>query len=196
MQTRARHRLVVLIEPDARPLVAQGGAISFENVSFHYDADRRILNDVSRTVQSKGYAFNKEYEFPLSRDTDGLITLAPNMLQVDVDDCFHGVDPIARGLALYDRKNHTSIFTADLTATVVILLPWDSLPQAARNYIAIRAARAFAVRMQTGDLTVRATQVEEDQALLALDSLEADTADANFLTDSWSVAQVLLGRET
>lgn len=34
-------------EPDARPLVAQGGSISFENVSFHYDADRRILNDVS-----------------------------------------------------------------------------------------------------------------------------------------------------
>ena len=34
-------------DPYARPLVAEGGAISFEHVSFHYDADRNILNDVS-----------------------------------------------------------------------------------------------------------------------------------------------------
>ncbi|QSI31474.1 hypothetical protein GNX71_18575 [Variovorax sp. RKNM96] len=155
-----------------------------------------ILNDVSRTVQSKGYAFNMEYDFPLFRDVNGRITLSANCLNVDVNDEFTSVAPITRGLQLYDRKNHTDIFSIDLKATVTFLLGWDSLPQAARNYIAIRAARSFAVRMQTGDLTVRATQAEEDSALMALDALEADQADANFLTDSWSCSQVLYGRET
>ncbi|MGV8996532.1 MAG: ABCB family ABC transporter ATP-binding protein/permease [Parvibaculaceae bacterium] len=37
-------------EPNAVPLVPQGGEIVFENVSFHYDKDRQILNDVSFRV--------------------------------------------------------------------------------------------------------------------------------------------------
>lgn len=155
-----------------------------------------LLNDTSRTVQSRGYAFNIEYGFPLTPDVNGNIAVPTNTLSFDVDDKYPGIDPIQRGLVLYDRKNHTNVFTVPLTGTTIILLPWDSLPQAARAYIAIRAARAFAIRMQTGDLTIRATQGEEDQALVALESLEADQADANMLTDSWSCSQVLQYRQT
>ncbi|ORY86424.1 iron-sulfur clusters transporter atm1 [Protomyces lactucae-debilis] len=35
---------------DAQPLVVQGGEIKFENVSFGYNAERRILNNVSFTI--------------------------------------------------------------------------------------------------------------------------------------------------
>lgn len=37
-------------KPTAQDLVAQGGAITFENVSFHYDANRGILDNISFTV--------------------------------------------------------------------------------------------------------------------------------------------------
>jgi ATP-binding cassette, subfamily B, heavy metal transporter len=36
--------------PDAQPLVVEQGEIRFENVSFGYDGDRRILHDLSFTV--------------------------------------------------------------------------------------------------------------------------------------------------
>ena len=41
-------------KPDARPLDVTEGEIRFENVSFHYDADRQILHDVSFTVPAGG----------------------------------------------------------------------------------------------------------------------------------------------
>ena len=156
---------------------------------------KSVLNDASRVIQSKGWAFNTEYSYPLSKDVAGLIPLAGNMLSVDVDDSFTAVDPVQRGLALYDRKSHSYTFTADLTATVILLLPWDELPQAARHYIAIRASRTFQVRMQAGEAVFKYSELDEQIALEAMQSLEADTADANFLTDSFSCASVLQYRE-
>lgn len=155
---------------------------------------RGILNQTSRVVQSTGWAFNTERCYPLSRDIDGRIPLAPNTLSMDVDERYSDLDAIQRGLWLYDRHKHTYKFTQDLTGTVIVLLPWDELPQAARHYIAIRAARTLQGRLLAGDL--RATELEEQIALNALQSYEADSADANFLTDSVSVSGVLLYRET
>jgi len=156
---------------------------------------KAILDDTNRTVQSIGWAFNTEYEFPLTKDVDNKIAVAPNVLSIDVDDKWTSVDPIQRGQWLYDRKAHGYTFTSDLTGTVILLLPWSDLPQAARQYIAVKAARAFQVRMQAGDAVFKMTEGDEQAALLALQSYEADTADANFLTDSYSVASVLAGRD-
>lgn len=154
---------------------------------------KSVLNDTSRVVQSKGWAFNTEDGFPLPRDTEGHIPIAPNVLSIDVDDSTD-VKAVQRGTKLYDRKNHTSVFQQDLTGTVILLLPWDELPQAARHYIAVRAARTLQVRLQAGESVHSLTEADETAALLALDSLEADTADANFLTDSTDVSSVLIGR--
>lgn len=153
-----------------------------------------VLDDTSRTVQTIGWAFNTEYEFPLTVDVSGFIAIAPNVVSVDVDNKWSAVDPVQRGQRLYDRKSHSYTFASSLTGTVILLLAWDELPQAARQYIAIRAARSFQVRMQAGDGVYKMTEADEQAALLGLQSYEADTADANFLTDSPDVAQVLAGR--
>jgi hypothetical protein len=154
-----------------------------------------VLNDFSRVVQSLGWAFNTERDFPLPRDVTGRVTLSPNTLSADVNDIYSDIDPIQRGLSLYDKKNHTPIFTKDLLATVILLLPWDELPQAVRYYISIRASRVFQVRMQAGEGVFKYSEQDEFAALVALQSFEADTGDANFLTDSYSCAGVLLYRE-
>lgn len=156
---------------------------------------KAVLNDTSRTVQTLGWAFNTEHEFPLTRDFHGLIKLSPNVLSFDVDDHYTDVNAVQRGSILYDRKNHTGIFTHDLTGTVILLLPWDELPQAARYYIAISAARTFQGRMNTGPESYKYSEADEQKALLVLQSFEADVADANFLTDSMSCASVLMYRE-
>lgn len=153
-----------------------------------------VLNDVSRVIQSLGWAFNTEHDFPLSRGTDGRIALPTDTLSVDSNE-YSDCAPVARGLIMYDRQNHTEVFTHDLKVTLIRLLSWDSLPQAARHYISVRAARSYQVRMQAGDAVFKMTEADERAALLALESLEADTGDANFLTDSYSVGSVLLYRE-
>lgn len=155
---------------------------------------KAVLDDTSRVVQTIGWAFNTEYEFPLTVDVTGSIAIAPNVVSVDVDDKWSSVDPIQRGQRLYDRKAHSYQFSSSLTGTVILLLPWEDLPQAARQYIAIRAARSFQVRMQAGDAVFKMTEADEQAALMGLQSYEADTSDANFLTDSPDVAQVLAGR--
>lgn len=156
---------------------------------------KAVLDDTSRVVQTIGWAFNTEYGFPLTKDVGGRITIGSNVLSVDVDDKWSSVDPVQRGPRLYDRKSHTYVFTADLTGTVILLLSWDDLPQAARHYIAIRASRSYQARMQAGDMVYKLTEADEQAALIALQSYEADTSDANFLTDSWSCAAVLAGRD-
>ena len=40
----------IVDKPDARPLAIENGAIRFENVRFHYDVERPILNDISFEV--------------------------------------------------------------------------------------------------------------------------------------------------
>lgn len=155
---------------------------------------KSVLLDTSRVVQGMGWSFNTEFQFPLARNPAGEILLAPNVISVDVDDT-HRVNAVQRGSRLYDRGNHTHTFTRDLTGTVVLFLAWDELPQPVRHYIAVRAARSFQVRMQAGDSVHAMTEADEQAALLALQSHEADAADANFLTDSYSVSSVLLGRQ-
>lgn len=155
---------------------------------------KQALDETSRVVQSGGWAFNSEDDYPLTRTVDGRIPLGPNVLSVDVDDKFTSVKPVQRGNVLYDRKGHTYVFPEDLTGTVIFLLPWDELPQQARQYIAVKASRVFQARMQTGEVSYKLSEADEMHALAALQSFEADSADANFLTDSYSVASVLMYR--
>lgn len=102
---------------------------------------RATLADESRAVQLSGYLFNTEHDFPLTRNMDdGTITVPLNALVVDCPAQL-GCDPVLRGSRMYDRKRHTYSFTQNLRATIVFYLPFEELPESARNYITYRACR-------------------------------------------------------
>ena len=162
---------------------------------FPLENAKAILSETSRVVQSMGWKFNTEDEYPLTRAGDGTIAMPPNALKVDVDDTFTDVNPVQRGLRLYDSKAHSFVFTKDLTATITFLLGWDDLPQPARHYISIRAARTMQGRSSVGDSVYRYSADDEQAAMLALSSHEADTGDHNMLRDSWSVGGMFAGLE-
>jgi hypothetical protein len=160
------------------------------------DQAKAALAEASRLVQSTGWRFNTEDDYPLTRAVDGTITLPGNMLEVDVDDQFLSrVAPVQRGARLYDAKAHSYSFTEDLKGTVVFLLEWDELPQAARHYITIRAARLLQARSSVSESAYRFSQDDEAAAMAALGNHEARVGDHNMLRDSWSVASVLYNRE-
>ena len=151
------------------------------------------LTEASRLVQSPGWKFNTEYEFPLTRSSDGTISLPESTLHVDVDDKWTDVDPVLRGSRLYDSKAHSYSFQADLTATVVVMLDWDELPQAARQFIAITASKTLQGRSSISDSAYRYNDSDVQGAKVAFMEQEASAGDHNILRDSQSTASILFG---
>ena len=152
---------------------------------------RQILRSTSREVQSRGWHFNTEKGFLLTPDSEGYIPVPPTFLRIDTVDGFQNIDVVLRGNRLYDRRNHTFKFDKAIRVDAVILLPFDELPEVAREYITIRAARIFQERVVGSDLLSSFSKNDEVRALVALQEMEADTADYNILTDNYSVARVL-----
>lgn len=156
---------------------------------------RAKLLEFSRTIQSTGWNFNTEEQFPLSRASDGTITAPANTLKASIDRTVSSAQVALRGQKIYDRANHTYIFTQDLKATIVFFLDWDELPQAARQYIAICAARSFQGSNLSSDTLDKLTEDDELKALIALKDAEGDDGDYNMFYDSFSVADAWLRPE-
>ena len=63
------------------------------------------LTEVNKEVQSEGWSFNTEIDVTLTRDGSNQISLPANILRVDANIHQHPtIDPIQRGLKLYDRQ--------------------------------------------------------------------------------------------
>ena len=134
-----------------------------------------ILDETSREVQSEGWHFNTTADHVLTPVNDA-ITLPSNILQVDHEGG-EDIDLVQRGLSLYDRKNRTSTFTSDIKVTIVELLDWDSLPEQARRYIALRATRALQARI-VGSRELEALIIRDEFAAKAnLESSDNSNSD-------------------
>lgn len=145
------------------------------------DTAVRTLRSVNREVQAVGWTFNIEYEYPLVRGIDGFLNVPSNCLHADPDGSFLDRDGVLRGSRLYDRKNHTYVWDKDITATVKLLLPFEELPQAARDYIAIRAARRFQAGAVGSQVLHAFSQEDEFRALAFIQHEESDALDGNVL---------------
>ena len=138
----------------------------------------QILDEVSRDVQSKGWHFNLEHEVVLSPNLAGEINLASNVLRCDLEYNNTGdLNVVVRGSRLYDKKNHTYTFTADVKATVVYGLDFTELPHSAKNYIMIRAGRILQDRAIGSTRLHGFTQQDEMQAWANLNEYEGWTGD-------------------
>jgi hypothetical protein len=150
---------------------------------------RQVLNEISTTVQSEGWAFNTEKNWAFLPDSTGTLVLPSNILQVDPVDSSLKVQ--LRGTRLYDLKNHTFTFTDSIKLDCVLLFDFNDLPQAARYYIAVRAARVFQARTVGSDALNGFTKQDEALARVAVKNFDTSTGGYNMLTGSYSVAKTL-----
>lgn len=156
---------------------------------------RAVLSEVSRAVQQKGWHFNTEKDYELVPTAfDHEIILPGNCLRVDTVGRDKATDVVQRGKRLYDRRKHTYSFDKSLLVDMVILLPFEELPEAARYYIAVRAARVFQARSVGSESLYQFTSQDEQMALVDMKKAEGVTADHNMFTGSWSVAKMLQRR--
>lgn len=150
---------------------------------------RSILLEVSREVQDDGWTFNQEDEVELSISIDGFIYIPSNALRVEPMD-YEDVDVTIRGDRMYDRRNHTYIFTKPIKFQVTYLLEYTELPQAARYFIAIRASRKFQRRILTAEVVEKFTENDELEAKANLQDQDTSAGDYNMIDDSWDIARI------
>jgi hypothetical protein len=140
------------------------------------------LEEVNKEVQTEGWSFNTEINVELTRDGSNHIALSSNVLIVDPNIHDHpDVDAIQIGLKLYDRKEHTYEFDDDLKCTIVYFRTFDEIPEPARRYINIKAARIFVDRLVSDEGLRTYTKQDEVRARSILMETDMSNADHNIL---------------
>lgn len=151
----------------------------------------QVLDEILRDVQTKGWHFNTEEEVPLAPDTSRQITLPANVAKIDLSGSETAdVDIVQRGVRLYDRKAHSYEFSRTLKVDVVYLLPFEELPEAARRFITVKAARVFHDRFVGSESTHRFTEQDENIARTELNRADLDNSDANIFSSNQRFWQI------
>tara|TARA_R100001082_G_scaffold72503_1_gene41497 strand:+ start:121 stop:729 length:609 start_codon:yes stop_codon:yes gene_type:complete len=149
------------------------------------------LTEVNKEVQSEGWSFNTEIDVTLTRDGSNNIALSTDVLRIDPNIHQHtNIDAIQRGLKLYDRLNNKYDFDEDLICTVVYFRTFDEIPEPARRYITIKAARIFVDRLVSDDGLRTYTQQDEIRARAILMETDLSNADHNLLRGDPSLTNV------
>ena len=149
------------------------------------------LTETSKEVQSEGWSFNTEIDVTLTRDGSNNVNLSTDVLRVDPNIHQHtSIDAIQRGLKLYDRLNNKYEFTEDLICTVVYFRSFAEIPEPARYYITIKAARKFVDRLVSDDGLRTYTQQDETRARAILMETDLSNADHNLLRGDPSLTSV------
>jgi len=149
------------------------------------------LTEVNKEVQSEGWSFNTEIDVTLTRDGSNNIALSADVLRIDPNIHQHtNIDAIQRGLKLYDRLNNKYDFDEDLICTVVYFRTFDEIPEPARRYITIKAARIFVDRLVSDDGLRTYTQQDEIRARAILMETDLSNADHNLLRGDPSLTNV------
>lgn len=133
-----------------------------------------VLNEVILEVLEGDWEFNRDCQVTMSPDADGLIAIPETFLRFEHSTTNYSRRPLVdRGGYLYDTKLNTDIFTEDILLDVVYLLEWSEIPQAARSYIAARASRKFADRLEKDPATHRFLREDEAETLVNLRKSDA-----------------------
>lgn len=143
---------------------------------------QNTLRQVCREIQSEGWVFNTEYEYPFPTNTSDEILIPPTVLQLDVNRYQHAdnYDVIRRNGKLYDRYSHSYKFPdlETMYCDVVWFFEFADIPQVFRDYITARSARIAGIRMVSDAETTKL--LEADEALARALALEYDTQQADY----------------
>jgi len=177
-------------------MLAAIGEAPVNSLTGQVPVDVRIaqstLIEVNKRIQSEGWSFNTEIDVTLPRNqTTKQIELSTDILRIDANIHQHPtIDPIQRGLKLYDRLNNRYEFEEDLICTVVYFRPFTELTEPARSYINIKAARVFVDRLVSDDGLRTYTEQDETRARAILMETDLSNGDHNILRGDPSLTSV------
>lgn len=139
------------------------------------------IDEVSLSVQSDGYTFNTEREYPFTPNSSNQIIIPDNVLALD-SPYDQESNLIIRGGKLYDKRDHSFTFTEQLKLNVLWLFDFDDMPEPFKNYVSLRSANLFAGRAVGSAEQVRFGEREEAMARAAMIEYETQQGDYNYLS--------------
>lgn len=102
---------------------------------------RRILLEISRQKQAKGYWFNEIDEQLIIQDSNGYVNLPSDVIRVDVPrDSGYLVQ---RGLRIFNKRTNSYVIGEDVYMNLVTELTWDLLPQSFRQVVVAYASLRY-----------------------------------------------------
>ena len=105
---------------------------------------KKLLSNVNRAAQQKGWHFNTEWDVVLTRDSDDMIPLSESILSVYQPGQLMTIRGRSGSMYAYDLDNNTFTWTKNLNNAVTItLLDFIDSPNTFRQYVTTRAARIF-----------------------------------------------------
>ena len=116
------------------------------------------LEEASNWLQKKGWYFNTEINTLYPRDIEDEISVPNNALKVKDASEF----VVIRNRKFYAPRRSSYTFTEDVTATLVVKLPWEELTVAAQDFIRFRAAGIY-VLTELEDLNKAAVLGESER---------------------------------
>jgi len=132
------------------------------------DVARRLVETTMVEVQSRGWYFNTDYDFPLLPDVNNFISLPPSVLRIDTGNSPDRNRYIEINSRVYDLLNKTYVIPNPIIADVIWLKDYEELPPEAYEYISLRAARKFQQRVIGSSEISRFTELDEADALINL----------------------------
>lgn len=141
----------------------------------------RTLDEVDRQVQGLGWHWNTDQKVKITRGSDNKYAWQADWIRFDTTPGkYTTVDIVRRGQFLYDVKNSTDIFALEtIEGHAVKYLDWDDLPESARAYTFVRAARIFMNRTIGDEERAGYAADDERRAWHLLSEEESDQSDAN-----------------
>ena len=142
-----------------------------------------ILREVNVDVQNEGWSFNTEDNYKYSPNIDGHYIIPPNVIRYDVTDGqnIKTTDVVKRNGRLYDKYNHTDVFTTDLYLDVVTLYEFNDLPSVFQRYITHRASGRAAAQLVANPQLVELLATQEAQSRASGMEYECDQGDHSFM---------------
>jgi hypothetical protein len=163
------------------------------SVSVNSDVNhaKSILKETIREILEQGWDFNTDTKYALSKTVNDEYVVPLNVAAIDVSEDYPEVRATYRNGKMWDQENHTFTWDKDITFDIVWLFPFEELPQVARHYITMVAARKMQGRLLGSDNAGKYTENDEMQARAAFIDAEAIDAKHNILSGNYSVARVL-----
>jgi hypothetical protein len=151
------------------------------NIGSDVSIAKQILDESSISVQTKGWNYNTEESYTLALDSNNKIPVPSNCvwLTTRTEDSTKKVT-IRNGF-LYDKVNHTDVFSGSIIVDMIIVLPFTELPEFARRYIVTVAGRRFQARYLGSKELAGFTEDDELSALTTCEQLDAANEKQNIL---------------
>jgi len=141
-----------------------------------------LLMEVTKDVQNEGWHFNQEEHVAVSPDSNGHFLIPNNYLRFDLNDGLADKtrDVVKRNGKLYDKVEHTDVFSNTLYFDITYLHNFEDIPSAIQRYIIACASVRTATQLVSNPELVKLLQLQEAQTRSTALEYDCEQGDHTF----------------